>query len=454
MIETMAFIINNFCDFLNTCFWHYSVMLGAALLLFIFSGGIKKPVPCVLVILFLCSLTFHMMLRPTSLRYMLVPTLLSLPIIAFAAVALKRFLDDRFRGKYRWGLWLFCLLALVFVTLSFLKFNRRGRDRRDAVVIHAASLIREDFKKSSQREALLIGNSNDTGLVFLYAGIPGKFYNYSADSGNPQRFVSQTELLCSQYPLVYVLKEQRYRKQSNDLIFTRDVPSRHSYENVRIDRGEIDTTGKYGRVEVSRIESRIRETADRARIAGFLAEPPVVLRNGNFAGSQECRLSPSGQFGNRFLAKHPQQLLPAEWSVDFNNHRGADFRKWSFVSEPPDARAVHGVWRIHAPSGGFALQSRHMLPANRDCRLQVAAEFGSGCKLLVFLYVFRKDRTYLTTQPVGVYHCGKSGNRLLSFPILRSSLPAGGAFFLVGVIGWQGDLALKKVDIAIDDLKK
>ena len=446
----MDFLIDNLYDFIKTCFWHYCLVLDLALLWFVVSGGRKNKVLYVFVIGFLCTFAFHVMLHQSTSRYMLTPTLLALAIIAVAAVALWRKLSGKYR---RWGVLAFCLLALGFVTLSFLKFNRKGRNRRDAIVLRAASLIRDDFKVHNMREALLIGNSEDSGLIFLYADIPGKFYNYASESGNPQRFDSQVELHYSQYPLVYVLKEQRYNKSQNNKIFERDLHSPHSYKNTRIDRGSIDPKGKYGRVELFRIKSQIGVTTDRALIDGFVGAPPELLKNGNFIRWQESRLSPNAQFGNRFLAEHPKQRLPAEWSVDFNNHRSADFTTWSFAYTPPDAVSASGVWRIHAPRGGFALQSLQNIPADKDCRLKVAAELSSGCKLLAFLYVFRKNHTYLSTQPVGIYHCEKSGDRLLSFPILRNSLPAGGAFFHVGLIGWQGDLSLKKADIVLNERK-
>lgn len=452
----MDIFIDKLYDFVKTGFWHYCVALELALLWFILADGRKNTLLRVFVIGFLCTLAFHTLLRNLSSRYMLVPTLLALPIIAFFAVALKRFLDEkcRWRDKCRWGMWIFCLLAIGFATLSFLKFNRKGRQRRDTVIMHAASLIRDDFKKRSHREALLIGNSDDTGLMFIYAGIPGKSYNYAAESGNPQRFYSLVWLHCSQYPLVYILKEQKNNKYLNNSIFNHLMPSPHSYRKERLDRGNLDPQKKYGRVELYRIESQIGTVADRVRIAEFLGTPSEILKNGEFSQWQESRSTPDAQFGNRFLAAHPMQLIPAEWSVDFNQHRGADFTKWSFAYKPPREGAANGVWRIHAPRGGFALKSRTILPADKDCRLKVAAELSSGCKLLVFLYVLRKDHSYLTAQPVGVYHCEKPGDQLLSFPILRDSLPADGAFFLVGLIGWQGDFSLKKLDVVFDDLKE
>jgi len=157
--------------------------------------------------------------------------------------------------------------------------------------------------------------------------------------------------------------------------------------------------------------------------------------------------------GNRFLARRARQQLPENWNIDFINRRGFDFADWSFAYEPPKAGTGHGTVRFHAADGGFALQSRDLLTVKGECRLKVAATAARGSKIMAFLYVYRKNRTFLTVQPVGVYRCVNSGDILLSFPLRGSSLPAEGAFFSVGLIGWQGDVALKKIDMVYDDDK-
>jgi len=443
----MDFIVDNLYDFIKFCFVHYCVALVASLFYFIFSGGKKNTFFYVFVIGFLCTFAFHMVLHQSTSRYMLIPVLFSLVIIAVAVTEMRR----RW-WRHLWWRWTFVLLIAALVFFSFLKFNREGRSRRGDGLIRAAELIRKDFKKRSADKTLLIGNSDDTGLVFIYAGIPGKFYNYASESESPQRLKSQVELHCSQYPLVYIFNDQRpSEKRPGKISFENVLRFPHSYRTERIDRGDIVTQGRNIGVELFRIESQLGVTADRAKIAEYIGRPVALLKNGDLSKWQECSLSPEAKFGNIFLAEHPKQRLPVGWNVDFNNHRSADFTDWSFAYEPPTGGSPNGVWRIHAPHGGFALQSRQSLPADKDCQLEVAAKLSSGCNLLVFLYVYRKDGSYLTTQPVGVYHCEKSGERLLSFPIRQRSLPADGAVFLVGLIGWQGDFSLKKLDIVLNE---
>ena len=448
----MCYPLENLYIFFTVCFAHYCAMLVAALIWFVASGGRKKVGLCVFVIGFLCSLTFHSVLRVYSARYMLVPVLLSLPIIAHAVVALK----DRCVSLGRFGRWIFIALALVFAFFSFLKFNRSGRNPRDAVVMNASRLLREDFAKTGAGEAILISNGTNAGMVFVYARIPGNFYNMDTTFAASGQIEQQVELLCSQYPLVYVLKDYRYPEAHGDKekycgeLLKCDLRLPHSYKTERIDHNRIDPRGKYGKFELFRIESQCTVTDSRGGADVFADAPPRTLVNGDFSQWHGCPLSIDTKFDNGFLAKNPRQQLPVGWIVDFNNRRGSDFTKWSFARTPAESASGHSHWSFHAPNGGFAIRCQQKIPVGGDFRLNVAANPGAGCKILAFLYVYRKNGAYLTTQPIGVYHCGKPGDIMLAFPIRGHDLPTDGAFFSVGLIGWNGDFSLKKIDIVND----
>lgn len=448
----MSYPLENLYIFFTACFAHYCAMLVAALIWFVVSGGRKNAVLCIFVIGFLCTLAFHTVLRVYSSRYMLIPVLLALPIIAYAVIALK----DRCVSRCRFGRWIFIALAVVFAFFSFLKFNRSGRNPRDAMVRNASRILREDFKKSGAGETQLISNGDNAGIVFIYAGIPGNFYQFDLSADAPTRGDKQVELLCSQHPLVYVLKEYRRAKHDRGKRQIGDkalggVPRLpHSYKTERIDNDLIDPRGRYGKFELFRIESQCAATDNRVRIDDFAAAQMQTLVNGDFSRWQESSLAIDPHFDNSFLAKHPRQMLPVGWSIDFNNRRGFDFANWSFVDGAAESGTGHPRWCFHAPQGGFAIRDQQKIPVGGDVRLKVAAEMTAGCKILAFLYVYRKNGAYSTTQPIGVYRCGKPGDRLLSFPIRNRDLPPDGAFFSVGLIGWNGDFSLKKIDIVYD----
>ncbi|MBP5531735.1 MAG: hypothetical protein J6Y54_06890 [Lentisphaeria bacterium] len=444
----MHYQLENLDNFFTACFGHYFVLLALAMLWFIFWGRKGDVVLRVFVIGFWCTLVGHTAVRAYNMRHMLIPVLISLPVIAYAAVELK----DRCVSLFRFGRWVFLALALLFAFLSFLKFHRSGRNPRDAAVMTASRLLREDFVGTGAGEAVIISNGDNGGMVFFYAGIPGNFhrFDFSSDSASRQA-VQQVELLCSQYPLVYVLKERRTGKtKTGDGIFNCELRFPHSYATERIDRGLIDPRGKYGKFELFRIESRCAATDGGAQPDGFADTPSRTLDNGDFSRWHECPLSMDPRFGNGFLAKYPRQKLPVGWDVDFNNRRGVDFSNWSFACAPAESPSGNASWSFHAPNGGFAIRSRQKLPVGGDCRLNVAAKMGAGCKFLAFLYVYRKDGVYLSAQPVGVYRCEKPGDIVLSFPVRNKDIPADGAFFYVGLIGWNGEYSLKKIDLAYD----
>ena len=430
----------NLSKFFTTCFAHYFAALLLALAWFFLISNKKNAILNVFVCGFLCTLAFHTVIKSYSSRYMLIPVLLSLPIIACAAVVLK----DNCTRRFRLGLWIFTLLVITFTLFSFLKFNRARHHHRDEVLMRTAKIIKEDFDFSDTDEAVLISNGDNAGIILLLSGIDGKFCKFSFEQqATQQKLRANMELLCSQHPLVYIIKDDTTNKKpKQNGILNYDFILPHSYKTCLI--GTVQ--GKRGKYELLRIKSQYMVTRDRMRITEFISAPAKLLDNGNFSQWRECLLSTQSHANNRLLTEHPQQLLPKMWVMDFNNRRGGDFSDWTLTYNPLGAKDGNSTICFHAPDGGFALQGQQKLPA-MDCRLKVAVKLTSGSKLLAFLYVYRKNGSLLSTQPVGVYRCTKSEEILLSFPICRNSLPEGGVLFSVGLIGWQGDFSLNKIDL-------
>lgn len=438
----MNFLDSNLYDFVEICFWHYCIALGAALVWFLVSGKRQNRLLTAFVIGFLATFALRMIVHLDSSRYLLTPVLLSFPIIAFAGVALF----DRCR-KIRFGLWLFVLLAVIGMSCSFMKNIRKGDNPRDQVVLQGAKIIKADFAASGRREALLVSNADNIGMIFAYADIPGKFYTLDFVPDEPKKFETQLHLLCSQYPLVYLLKEQRNRKHekwNNACIFSVGLNLPHSYRQERIDGGALDPRQWYGRFELFRIESKCGESRDEREISKFVDAPPAGLPNGDFSQwAEKRRINIDKSLDNRFLNEQPEQRLPTGWGVDCGNRRGRDFTQWRFEGLPVDGRM-----RFDAPDGGFALKSAQPIPVG-DCRVALAGTFSPGCKVLVFLYVYDRKHSFLLHQNAGVWQSGKGGRALVSIPIRRDSFPAEAAFFGIGVIGWQGNFSIEKMDVSV-----
>ena len=437
------FFETKLCTFAATCFWHYCLFLIAALIWIFGANGKKNRLLVLFAVGFFSAFALRMLLRMHSSRYMFNAVLLALPIIAAVVVALY----DRCR-RSRVGICLFVLVAVMATACSCMKFARRGKDgnRRDKMVLRCAEIIRKDFNASTASEILLVSNEDNIGMIFVYADVPGQFQNIEFSPDAPQRFESRLELFCSQYPLVYLLKEQRRRKrkQPSGKIFDCASTAPHGYHMERIDDGMLDPSGKYGRVELFRIESRCAAEFDSSRIAKFVDRPPQVLKNGDFAvWNTKKTLSPPPESGNRFLAENLRPPLPDGWTIDFNNRRASDVVKWSFRR----GSEGEGAWHFESPSGGFALRSQQLVPVG-DYSLKLVADAMPEGKFLFFLYVYDGKRNFLLYQNAGVWQSRKAGRVLLTVPIKKDSFPAGAAFFSVGMIGWNGSFSLCKIDLS------
>ena len=435
-------LLHNLYDFITTCFWHYCIVLEAALIWFVVSGGRKNKLLNWFVVFFLFTFAVRMIIHLDSSRYLFNSVLFALPVIGFAGVALF----DRCR-RSRIGTCLFILLILLGVTCSFLKTARKSRNPRDRMILQSARFARKDFLAAGEKEALFVSNGNNIGMIFAYADIPGKFYTIGFSPNAPQKFQSTLQLLCSQYPLVYFLKEQRYhKKDSGEGIFECAPVEGHSYHSARIDDGKLDPRGKYGKFELHRIASKCAADYEKSRIAEFLQAPQRILNNGDFScWDAEKHLPPCPELGDRFPAAQLTQRLPAGWTIDLSNRRGGDFSKWSFRGEPPTSDGGKGRCRFEASGGGLSLKSLQQIPVG-DYDLTLSVDATDGGKLLAILYVHERSQ-HLTTQFAGVWQSGKTGRALVKIPIRKSSFPSGAATFQIGVIGWQGNFSLDKIDL-------
>ena len=401
----------------------------------------KKTLFGIFAIGILVTLALRIFIHLDSSRYMFTPVLLAFPVMTFAAVVLWDWCK-----RSRRGVALFLLLALCFTACSVMKFVRKSKNPRDQVILRSAEIAREDFLASRKiPEALFVSNGNNIGLIFIYSGVPGKFYQLEFD--DMKRFDTQLQLLCSQYPLVYLLKEYRHKgKLGDERIFSASADFPHSYRVRKLAGAEqLAPNNKYGRFELLRIESLCRESHDEWKISAFVDAPQLALQNGDFSQwSERRRIAIDRSLGNKFLNEQPEQRLPAGWGLDLGNRRGRDFTQWKFEGAPSAARVR---LRFEAPDGGFALKSAQQIPVG-DCRVSLAGTFSLGCKLLVFLYVYDGKRAFLLHQNAGVWQSVRDGRALVSVPIRQSSFPADAAFFSIGVIGWHGNYTIRKIDLS------
>ena len=420
------FLLNNISSFAEFCFWP-ALLWGAVGLIGFWRSPDWRRNPAIRlgVVLLAVMLGWRLGLPIVSKRYM-APTVIPVLILATAGIlgCWHGFRENRSRRLA------FILLMAVSVALSGAKLLRGGDLRKKHLIGRVATVLRDDWARNGYRNVCLLGNSKETGRMFFYAGLDGKFFVLA--DGSRMRQVLQES--ASQFEACYLV----WLDDPKSGTPMPDWSSGHSYRLRVLKRPEAA-----GEPWIGKVVSEAEVDFDAERIDAFLNAAPGPVLNSDFQHPVRQRIAGGPVAGAAFLPSG-ELLLPESWGLNAANWRGHDFSDWK-VDYEPDCSGRHRL-RFSGRAGLLFRNFGKIAPGN--CQLRCVVRMTPGALLYFCLYACDRQGRLLGVQNVGVV-CGRCRRRMaVSFGIRARDLPPDTAFFQIGCIAWNGSVTLEKIDLA------